>query len=191
MLHIIAKLSACSLIFRTNIHRVYNSRMNITYAKIETQILRIAMTTLGILHISFISENTLKQFIRFGLVGVTNTLISYMIYVAVLWIYKLCAFEYAYDYIVASVTAFILSVLWSYALNSVFVFKKQRSWLTTLSEIAKSYATYGLSGLVIANIILYLLVDVAGISAYISFFMVLIITVPMNFILNKFWTFRQ
>ncbi len=165
--------------------------MNITYAKIETQILRIAMTTLGILHISFISENTLKQFIRFGLVGVTNTLISYMIYVAVLWIYKLCAFEYAYDYIVASVTAFILSVLWSYALNSVFVFKKQRSWLTTLSEIAKSYATYGLSGLVIANIILYLLVDVAGISAYISFFMVLIITVPMNFILNKFWTFRQ
>ena len=82
-------------------------------------------------------------------------------------------------------------MLWSYALNSVFVFKKQRSWLTTLSEIAKSYATYGLSGLVIANIILYLLVDVAGISAYISFFMVLIITVPMNFILNKFWTFRQ
>ncbi len=161
-----------------------------TYAKVEGWILRIAMAVLGFMHIRSISENTLRQFVRFGMVGVTNTLVSYAIYVAVLQGFRIAGVQCAYDYIVASVTAFVLSVLWSYMLNSAFVFKKQRSFLTVLSEIAKSYISYGLSGLVIANLILYALVDGLGISAYISFFLVLVVTVPMNFILNKFWTFK-
>ena len=160
------------------------------YSRVEGWILRIAMATLGFLHIRFVSENTLRQFVRFGLVGVTNTLISYAIYVAVLQGFKLAGVNCAYDYIVASVTAFVLSVLWSYVLNSAFVFRKKRSLLTVLAEIAKSYITYGLSGLVIANVILYALVDGLGISAYISFFFVLIVTVPLNFVMNKFWTYR-
>ena len=161
-----------------------------TYAKIEGWILRTAMAVLGFMHIRSISENTLRQFVRFGMVGATNTLVSYAIYVAVLQGFKASGVQYAYDYIVASVTAFVLSVLWSYMLNSAFVFKKKRSFLTVLSEIAKSYISYGLSGLVIANLILYALVDGLGISAYISFFLVLVVTVPMNFLLNKFWTFK-
>jgi putative flippase GtrA len=161
-----------------------------TFLKIESWILKTAMAAMRRLHIGFISENTLRQFVRFGMVGVTNTLVSYVIYVAVLQGFKIAGVQYAYDYIVASVTAFILSVLWSYALNSTFVFKKKRSFATVIGEIAKSYATYGLSGLVVANIILYALVDGLGISAYLSFFLVLVVTVPMNFILNKFWTFK-
>ena len=160
------------------------------YAKFEGWILRAALAVLGFMHIRSISENTLRQFVRFGMVGVTNTLVSYAIYVAVLQGFRIAGVQCAYDYIVASVTAFVLSVLWSYMLNSVFVFKKQRSFLTVLSEIAKSYISYGLSGLVIANLILYALVDGLGISAYLSFFLVLVVTVPMNFILNKFWTFK-
>lgn len=160
------------------------------YAKFEGWILRAALAVLGFMHIRSISENTLRQFVRFGMVGVTNTLVSYAIYVAVLQGFRIAGVQCAYDYIVASVTAFVLSVLWSYMLNSAFVFKKQRSFLTVLSEIAKSYISYGLSGLVIANLILYALVDGLGISAYLSFFLVLVVTVPMNFILNKFWTFK-
>ncbi len=160
------------------------------YAKFEGWILRAALAVLGFMHIRSISENTLRQFVRFGMVGVTNTLVSYAIYVAVLQGFRIAGVQCAYDYIMASVTAFVLSVLWSYMLNSAFVFKKQRSFLTVLSEIAKSYISYGLSGLVIANLILYALVDGLGISAYLSFFLVLVVTVPMNFILNKFWTFK-
>lgn len=126
----------------------------------------------------------LVQFIKFGLVGVTNTAVAYAIYALIIWL--------GGHYIVASSVSFIISVAWSFMLNNRFVFKKEageeRVWWKVL---LKTYLSYALTGLVLANVLLYLWIDVLGINQYIAFFLNLILTIPTNFLLNKLWAFRK
>jgi len=127
---------------------------------------------------------TLLQFVKFGLVGVTNTAIAYAIYSLVLLL--------GGHYLIGSIVSFVVSVAWSFLLNSRFVFQKQdgekRVWWKTL---LKTYVSYGLTGLLMANGLLYLWVDVLGINPYLAFFLNLVLTIPTNFLLNKLWAFRK
>ena len=125
----------------------------------------------------------LLQFIKFGLVGITNTAVSYGIYALILFL--------GGHYLAASIVAFMVSVAWSYLLNNRFVFQtsdgEKRVWWKTL---LKTYLSYGLTGLLLANALLYVWVDVIGINPYLAFFINLVITIPTNFLLNKLWAFR-
>lgn len=125
----------------------------------------------------------LVQFIKFGLVGVTNTAISYGIYALVLWL--------GGHYLLASILSFVISVAWSFLLNNRFVFRKEpgeaRVWWKTL---LKTYLAYGVTGLLLANVLLYCWIDVLGVNQYLAFLLNLVITIPTNFLLNKLWAFR-
>jgi putative flippase GtrA len=52
------------------------------------------------------------QFVKFSLVGLSNTIISYLINIAVLMMLRNA--ELKSDYVIANLVAFFLSVLWSY-----------------------------------------------------------------------------
>jgi putative flippase GtrA len=56
----------------------------------------------------------LIQFIKFGIVGVSNTLVSYVINIAVLFFLDKTHLFVRWDYFIANIVAFILSVLWSF-----------------------------------------------------------------------------
>ena len=64
----------------------------------------------------------LIQFIKFGIVGVTNTVVSYVINVATLFLLGHAHIFQRWDYIIANTVAFILSVLWSFYWNNKLVF---------------------------------------------------------------------
>lgn len=66
------------------------------------------------------------------------------------------------------------------------MFKTEIHWIKSL---IKTYIAYSAS-LVIGLIIMYILIDVMLISKFLAPIFTLFITVPINFILNKFWTFR-
>ena len=127
---------------------------------------------------------TLFQFVKFGLVGVTNTAVAYGIYALIIWL--------GGHYLLGSVVSFLVSVAWSFMLNNRFVFKKEdgetRVWWKTL---IKAYLSYGITGILLANALLYLWIDVLGVNQYLAFFLNLIITIPTNFLLNKLWAFRR
>lgn len=138
-------------------------------------------------------EQAFMQFVKFALVGVTNTCMSTFIY----WLVMLCldkigGFE-GVDIFIANTIAFILSVLWSYMLNSKLVFKEKedgekRVWWKTL---LKTYAAYAFTGLGLNNLLSYVWVTLLGINKYIAPLINLVISVPINYIMNKFWAFRQ
>uniref|UniRef100_UPI003078E713 GtrA family protein n=1 Tax=Jutongia sp. TaxID=2944204 RepID=UPI003078E713 len=67
-------------------------------------------------------KELLVQFIKFGIVGVTNTLVSYVINVAVLFVLGRAQIFQRWDYVIANTVAFILSVLWSFYWNNKLVF---------------------------------------------------------------------
>lgn len=124
------------------------------------------------------------QFIKFGIVGVSNTLISYVVYGVLVNIHI--------DYLVASIEGFIISVLNSYYWNNKYVFKKnkddQRVWWKVL---IKTFMSYAGTGLILSNVLLVIWVEYFKISELVAPLINLVITVPMNFFINKYWAFKK
>jgi putative flippase GtrA len=82
-------------------------------------------------------------------------------------------------------------VLNSFFWNNRYVFKKEAEDVRNIfKSLSKVFISYGLTGLVLQNVLLFVFVDILGISKYLSPLFGLIITIPLNFILNKFWAFR-
>lgn len=127
------------------------------------------------------------QFVKFGLVGVTNTLVYYACYSILV--------RLGCHYALANGIGFVISVLNSYLWNSLFVFKKdaekdEGKKRSTAATLVKTFISYALTGLVLQTFLLHLLIDIAGISKYIAPLLCVCVTTPLNFLLNKFWTFR-
>ena len=142
------------------------------------------------LKISEENWNKFLQFVKFGIVGVSNTLISYIIYVVSLMFFERNGLIPDFDYIVAQVIAFFISVLWSFYWNRKFVFEAEKgvSWPKAL---LKTYISYAFTGIFLSNVLLILWVQILHISKLIAPIINLLVSVPLNFILNKFWAFRK
>lgn len=123
--------------------------------------------------------SVLFQFIKFGVVGISNTLISLTIYYVLIY--------FSINYIVANTIGFVISVLNSYYWNNRFVFKKNEKG--HFKPLIKTFASYGIT-FILSTFLLILMINYLGISEMIAPIMNLVITIPLNFILNKFWAFK-
>lgn len=159
-------------------------------------------------------KSSVIQFIKFGLVGIFNTLVNYLVYVFFVAL--------GVHYVIANTLGFIISVLNAYFWGSRFVFKEdetkeKRVWWQVL---LKTYASYAL-GFGINTVLLILWIDMLRIGVYFGFvgdiigwasgflsflpksmtadeiseiiapILNMFITVPINFVINKFWAYRQ
>ena len=124
------------------------------------------------------------QFIKFGLVGVGNTLVSWACYYLFLWINPDL-------YIVGSIVGTVVSIAHAFFWNDRFVFKgNERDFKSTMKRLGKTYVSYGFTSL-LGTVLLWLEVRVFGISKALAPIINLLITVPLNFLINKFWTFAR
>ena len=131
------------------------------------------------------------EFVKFGAIGLSNTVISYVIYVISLWgIQSLGVFQKT-DYLIAQFIGFVLSVLWSFYWNNKFVFKEEgekRNWIFAL---LKTYVSYAFTGLFLNSVLSILWVEVLNWSKMIAPIINLLVSVPLNFVMNKFWAFKS
>lgn len=122
------------------------------------------------------------QFIKFGFVGVSNTLIS-------LTVYYVCLF-FGIHYIAANTLGFIIGTINAYFWNNKFVFKQEEGEVRdTKKSVIKVFLSYGFT-LGLSTALLALWVDGLGISEDLAPLLNLLVTIPLNFVLNKFWAFR-
>lgn len=134
--------------------------------------------------------NGLVEFVKFGIVGVSNTFIGYFINVMVLLIMH--PFDVSWDYFVGNIISFFLSVLWSFFWNNKYVFVlKEGEERSIWKALLKTYISYGFSGLVLSNILSWVWVSGLGISKFIAPLLNLIVSVPVNFVMNKLWAFKK
>lgn len=163
---------------------------------------------------------TLFQFMKFALVGISNTVISWSVY-------ALCVYFGPYyldnhllemdtHCMVGTVLGFLLSVLNAFYWNNKYVFKQseengeKRVWWKALF---RTYVAYGTTGLVLNGILLVIWLRVVHIerllvpvwrwifdrgikvksseklAEYIAPIFNYVITIPLNFIINKFWAY--
>lgn len=119
------------------------------------------------------------QFIKFGLVGLSNTAISLGVYYIFIWL--------NFHYIIANTMGFIISVFNSYYWNNKCVFKKTQ--IGNLKPLMKTFMAYGVTFL-LNNLMLFILIDKLDISDLISPIVCLLLTIPLNFLINKYWAFK-
>lgn len=124
-------------------------------------------------------KRLITQFIQFGAVGALNTVLTYIIYLIL------------YQHIsptLAMAVGYGLTSLLGLALNKQWVFKQsggEMSWMTF-----KYYATYGTTFL-LSLILTSTWVDVLHFPATWAPLFSLAVTVPVNFLLSKYWVFTQ
>lgn len=123
--------------------------------------------------------STIVQFIKFGIVGVSNTLITLVTYYILIYM--------GVDYIMANAIGFVLGTINAYYWNNKYVFRKTQQG--NIKPFLKSFTGYGMTFL-LGTICLVLLVQVVGVSEFIAPIINLLITIPINFFINKLWAFK-
>ncbi len=120
-----------------------------------------------------------RSFAKFGLVGLSNTAISLIVYSGIVY--------FGVHYQIANVAAFVLSSLNGFLLNRTWVFKaKSQSFL---GQGLRYYIVY-CSSLLISMALSYLWIEIFHINKYIVPFLNLVVTIPYNYLFNKLWTFK-
>ena len=126
-----------------------------------------------------IPKKAVTQFIKFCMIGVSNTFVHLCIYYLLLWLNVY--------YLISYIVAFVFSVLNSYFLNKRFVFSCGK---TTLFILIRLYAAYGMTTLLGIGL-LYFLVDIISLSKYLSPIINIGIMTIVNYILNKYFVFMD
>lgn len=151
------------------------------------------MILVNILHLK-LSEKRLGgivQFTKFGVVGLTNTVISYIIYLVAFLFFQTAGLWENVDYLISQIIAFVLSVLWSFYWNNRYVFAEKKKGERNFGKaLLKTYVSYAFTGLFLNSILAVVWVQVLGVSKLAAPIINLLISVPVNFLMNKFWAFR-
>ncbi|MBO4515341.1 MAG: GtrA family protein [Lachnospiraceae bacterium] len=156
--------------------------------KIIEKLTRWALAILPI-RLSEKAVDSFVQFVKFCVIGVSNTIVSYVLNILTLKI--LAPYELSWDYYVGNFVAFMLSVLWSFYWNNRLVFTLEKGQKRHLGKaLLKTYLAYSVSGIFICNALSYVWIDKLGISKMLAPMLNLVISVPINFVINKFWAFR-
>ena len=148
--------------------------------------------------------SSLIQFIKFGLVGVSNTAISYGIemlcyyvlfkntkFIGILKLLGISTDGNNVKIVITTIIAFVVSVSNSYFWNNRYVFGSgKKSFSEHFKTYLKTFACYGITGLILSPIIKILLTKIS-VPFFIASLGALVITIPLNFVMNKFWAFKS
>ena len=125
----------------------------------------------------------LTQFIKFGIVGVANTILGYFIYVLCIW--------GGMHYLLANIIGFFVSTINAFYWGNCFVFKKgEDEYRNICKSLIKTFLAYASTGVILNSVLLWLYIDVFNISEFVAPLLILFFTVPSNFLLNKYWSFK-
>ena len=124
------------------------------------------------------------QFIKFGIVGASNTLISLAVYEACIHL--------GLHYLLANAIGLAISVVNAYYWNNRCVFGdgRKKTFAHHVRMYLRSLAAYG-GAFVLDSLLLILWVEIIGIPEGLAPILNLLITIPLNFLVNKYWTFGQ
>ena len=112
-----------------------------------------------------------KELVQFVFVGVFNTVFSYILYLALLKIA---------NYMIAYSVAIVITVVISFFLNTMFVFKTK----ITLKKFLNFPLVYIVQ--FVANLVLLkLVVDIVGMDERIAPLIILIVVMPVTYLLSK------
>ena len=129
------------------------------------------------------------QVILFALIGFSSALVNLGIYNLVLWGLQSLGWLPGYDFLVALIFGFVLSVAWAFFFNRRYVFHMPGApWKESLLKV---YVVYSITGIGLSSLLSFLWIHVCGIPQEAVTLINDILCFPVNFLLNKYWSFRK
>lgn len=126
------------------------------------------------------TDRGISKFIKFGIVGILNTLINWTIFAILNFL--------GMYYIISNIIAYVIATINSYIWNSKWVFKYKGE---DKKETTGKFILLNLFGLSLNTVILYLFVDLMRFNKLIALVITTIIVMIINYILNKVWVFNE
>ncbi|MCU4812833.1 GtrA family protein [Bacillus cereus] len=121
----------------------------------------------------------MKKFLKFSLIGILNTLITIISYIALV--------KVGINYLTANCFAYLIGVINSYYWNKNWVFEFKNKEISLFLK----FLTVNIIVLTFNTINLFILVDKLFINKFISQLVSISVGMIMNFFLNKLWTFNK
>ena len=128
---------------------------------------------------NFLNEDIVR-FLKFGIVGVLNTLVN--------WIIFFILNTLGMYYIFSNVIAYSISTIHSYLWNTLWVFKYKDKAST---DTTFKFVTLNVVGLLLNTVILYILVDLFNLNKMLGLIITTIIIMFINYVVNKIWVFKR
>lgn len=128
-----------------------------------------------------LSNKILRQFIKFCLVGLVNTLIDYLVYLGLtrgLGLY----------FLYANIIAILVAMSFSFVFNKYWTFRNYHT------DIKGQYIKFFLVNLVyffLNNAVVYSLVVYLAVFDLIAKIAAIIVGLGWNFLANRYWTFKH
>ena len=146
-----------------------------------------------VLHIRLREEILDKfiQFVKFAIVGFSNVIVSYGVYLAFFFLFQIAGVLPDADYLVAQLIGYILSIFWSFYWNRKYVFAEGQNVVPWYQALMKSFIAYSFTGVFLNSVLSFLWVEIVGLSKVVAPVINLLINVPVNFVMNKFWAFKK
>ena len=133
-------------------------------------------------HVNGMKERpVVRQFVKFSLVGLSNTIIDFGTYLLFTRIV-------GWHFVFANVMAFLLAASWSFVWNRRWTF---RSSDPRVQHQYVKFLVVSAVGLVLTTAILYVLVEYAGMADILAKVIAVSAVLIWNFFINRFWTFRH
>ncbi len=124
--------------------------------------------------------NFTKQFIKFIVVGILNSLLTYLTF-------KILTALFLVNDIISIITGYIVGVINSFIFNKIWTFKSK---LMSIKEAAFFIIIFFIS-LLLKIIVYKLLKEKFLLQKDIAFFIGMAVYTSINFLLNKYITFRK
>lgn len=131
------------------------------------------------------------QFIKFGMVGVLNTVLNYLITEAGYFLMRRSIGDDSLALQISQTIGFVITVFISFLLNNALVFTKEEGQeRNPLLTLLKTYIAYSFTGIFLNNVLVYLEINIVHMSALVAPLVNIIVDVPINFFMNKLWAYK-
>jgi len=147
----------------------------------ESKIAGELFRSVGVVLQLFLKRKTVRQLIKFAIVGISGTIIDFFIYFLATRIFNLF-------YLLAKTISFLLAVLNNYLWNRLWTFRSQEK--NKLLELSR-FGLTSLIGLGLNTLIMYICVEKIKIYDIASWFFATLFVFFWNFTINKFWVFKK
>ena len=122
-----------------------------------------------------------EEIINYLIVGGMTTLVS-------ICVYALCTKCFNINYMIANVISWIISVLFAYITNRIFVFKSKSNDI--FIEIYQFFK-YRVFSFLIEIFLMYVFVELISIDDMISKVIVQVIVIVLNYVFSKLFVFKK
>lgn len=125
-----------------------------------------------------------EELIKYLIIGVLTTVINYIVFVIFVNAIKV-------DMHVSNIIAWIVSVIFAYFTNKLFVFESKSFKFDVLAKEIISFGAARVFSLLLEEVILYVFVNLLNMNKLIIKLIANIIVIIVNYILSKFIIFKK